>query len=131
MSKSYKQATLAILKNVSVEYMVSLSCGVIPVYTVNRDIMFGVIDFEKIISDAKLKGKTKPIAIIQYATVLPGTNTLIPMIAFVWSWGGPWAYIYNPQFPSWSEAGSVPLQRLQQFAGFRFPEEDIYFMSRE
>lgn len=113
----------------------------IPIYTVNEQFLFRSVDLARIIKEERLTGKTKPVAIIQYATIYPGVDEsklfynlkdsdIMPMIAFVWSWGGPWAYIYNVQYPSWSESGSVPYHRVKQFAGYNFSNINC-FMSRE
>lgn len=115
MAKSYKNETMQILQNYP-NSVINVDGKEIPVYSYNLQ-EIGHIDLHSIIKEEKLSGKTFPVAIIQYNTYIPWTDNIGPMIAFIWSWGGPWAFIYNVQFPDYSESGSVPLRRLKEFEG--------------
>ena len=141
MAKSFKKEFMDVLGHRSLEYKITVGSNQIPLYTVNKDILTANVDIQSIIKCAKLSGKTKPIAIIQYAIPYPGTeqsyalpiineDQLLPMLAFIWSWGGPWAYVYNIQYPSWSEYGSVPFHRVKQFVGFVF-HNGFNFITKE
>lgn len=116
MAKSYKKETLELLKYTNV-YEIKLGDTIIPLYTDNIESLLNNVDIARIIEENGLKGKTKPIAIIQYVTYIPWIDNIGPMLAFVWSWGGPWAFIYNIRFPDCSETGSLPLNRLKEFKG--------------
>lgn len=130
MAKSYKKEYISILEKISKEYKVVINNTEIPLYTVNKDYLLCNIDLQQVANHAGLKGKTKPIAIVQYGTINPMDGTILPLIAFIWSWGGPWAFVYNIQYPSWSESGSVPYNRIKQFAGYKL-NSAAHFLSRE
>ena len=115
MSKSYKKEVLQLLRKYP-NTIVNINSKDIPVYSYNLQELSN-INLEDILKKEKLSGKTFPVAIVQYNTFIPWTNNVGPMIAFIWSWGGPWAFIYNVQFPDCSESGSVPLHRLTEFEG--------------
>lgn len=115
MAKSYKKDTLALLANYPT-VKITVNNKEIDVYSYNlKEIL--ALGLGAIIAKEGLSGKTFPVAIVQYNTFIPWTNNVGPMIAFIWSWGGPWAFIYNVQFPDCSESGSVPLNRLKEFEG--------------
>ena len=128
MAKSYKKQFMDVLDKVSKEYMLKLPDYEIPIYTVNKNAILRNVDIPSIIKSEGLKGKTKPIAIIQYALEIPWTGNMGPMLAFVFSWGGPWAYVYNVQFPNCSEYGSVGLYLIKGSAGLRLPDFSFRIM---
>lgn len=115
MAKSYKNIAMQILKDYPSQSIL-INNKEISVYSFNMQDTLN-IGLEQIIKENGLKGKTFPIAIVQYNTYIPWTNNVGPMVAFIWSWGGPWAYIHNIQFPDCSESGSVPLNRVKEFMG--------------
>lgn len=114
MAKSYKSLFMSILAKGYKKYIVSINNNDVELYTNHYDELMNSINLDDIAKENGLKGKMKPTAIIQYFTIAPWDSKLIPMVAFVWSWGGPWAYIYNINYPELSESGSVPLNRVAQ-----------------
>ena len=117
MAKSYKKEFMEQLnkmekhveniKGKSVE--IYCPCGQYQAYS-------SMVNCNKIIDDNRLKGNTFPQAILCYYTVAPWDGSILPMVAFVWSWGGPSAYIHNVFNPELSEYGSVPFIRIKQTA---------------
>ena len=130
MAKSYKKETMELLNALSEEHFVAINGIQVPVYSKNFPLLVNTINLQEIVRNEHLSGKTKPVAIIQYGTINPMDMSIIPMVAFVWSWGGPWAFIYNIQYPSWSESGSVPLHRVSQFAGRLFNSTEFTVRER-
>lgn len=120
MAKSYKNIAMQILKEYPTQ-KININNKEVDVYSFNMQETINS-NLKQIIETNSLKGKTFPIAIVQYNTYIPWTHDIGPMIAFIWSWGGPWAYIHNVQFPDCSESGSVPLNRLAEFKG-KIPSE--------
>ena len=125
MAKSYKNDVLRILNAQSKEEIITVNGIDIPLYTVNKQALLSKVDLGKIIKEEGLKGKNKPVAIIQYATYIPWIDDIGPMLVFVWSWGDPWCFIYNIQFPEYSESGALPIYRVAETAGWVLP--DVYF----
>ena len=88
MAKSYKNEYMSIINSYMNTYEVVIQGRKIPLYSTNNlSVILNNINLEEIVKTEGLKGSTKPIAIIQYATYIPWTNDIGPMIAFVWSWG--------------------------------------------
>lgn len=114
MAKSYKKEVMDILQMGYSKTITKINGVDVEVYCAHKE--FEHFNFDEVAKREGLKGKTKPVCIIQYFTVAPWAGRVIPMIAFIWSWGGPWAYVYNINYPELSESGSVPMERLRQSA---------------
>ena len=111
MAKSFEKQYMEVLTRYA-SNKIKINGKEIPVYSNYFDDLMNIVDIEKIIKDNKLTGKCSPLAIVQYFTIAPWDGMVIPMIAFIWSWGGPWAYVYNIKFPELSESGSVSYDRI-------------------
>ncbi len=114
MAKSYKTEFMEVLTKGYKKYTIKVNGNDVDLFTNHYDDIVSNIDLDSIVINEGLKGKTKPIAIVQYFTVAPWEYNPIPMIAFIWSWGGPWAYIHNILYEDYSESGSVPYNRVVQ-----------------
>ena len=107
MAKSYKKEVIEIMSKLSIPYEIKVNGVDTILYTSNIDQMMRYVDLDAIVRDNKLKGEYRPQMIVQYVAIAPWDGSLLPMIGFIWSFGGPWAYVYNVQYPDLSEHGSI------------------------
>ena len=113
---SFKKQFMDILMSKYEMRTLELGNRAVPVFSRHFNDIMKDFDYEKIIKSEHLTGKVKPVAIVQYFVYVHGDNEMdsyVPLVAFIWSWGGPWAYVHNMKWPECSESGSVNIQLIK------------------
>lgn len=104
---SYKRQFMDVLMSNYEMHTINIGGRDVPIFSRHFNDIMANFDYQKIIRENGLTGHTKPQAIVQY--FIPVENQNVPVVAFIWSWGGPWAYVHNMQWESCSESGGVNL----------------------
>jgi hypothetical protein len=76
------------------------------------------LNLDTIAINAGLTDKMHPLCVVQYFEE-NGVNLPEPVIAFIWSWDGPWAYIHYINHPEKDTTDIVALELLESTAKVR------------
>ena len=123
MPKSYEKEFIEMLNSNCKSYEITLNGKPVIFYTNNKSIIDDYVNLQSICSEEGLRGKTQPKVVVQY--VLRTYGETFVMIAFIWSWGGPWAFVYNCNDTNCSESGSIQLSTVQ--SGCKVILDENYF----
>ena len=104
-----------VLKNNYKKYNIEINGVSTGVYTNHLFDIVKNVDLSGIALSAGLTGDMKPLCLINYF-ITASDGSMEPVIAFIWSWSGPWAYIYNIKKPDKSNTDAVFLDQLELVA---------------
>ena len=104
-----------ILKEKYKRYIIDINGVKTDIYTNHLFDIVKKVDLNQIAINAGLIDSMNPLCIVQYFVEDENGKTE-PVIAFVWSWAGPWAFVYKVNKPEESSTDTLFIEYFEKAA---------------